>query len=162
MSSRGWTRLPHERRSTDESVSPDSPVASLVRRPTVVIEGVASIAEAARLMRIEGVSALVVDRGRAVVTERDISRGIGAGTGPEEPVSTVATPGPLIVDGSMSVAMCAGVLLNEQLRHVLVSMPDGGLGVVSLRDVSAVLLRHVDPWVWSATAGLPSSEIFLG
>src|SRR5690606_5465990 len=86
----------------------------------------------------------------------------GAGTGPEEPVSTVATPGPLIVDGSMSVAMCAGVLLNEQLRHVLVSMPDGGLGVVSLRDVSAVLLRHVDPWVWSATAGLPSSGVLLG
>ncbi|HEX7100708.1 MAG TPA: CBS domain-containing protein [Acidimicrobiia bacterium] len=162
MRLRDWTRLPHHIHSAAESVSPGSPVAALVRRPTVEIEGIASIAEAARLMRVEGVSALVVDRGRAVVTERDISRGIGAGADPDEPVSTVATPGPIIVDGSMSVAMCAGLLLNEQMRHVLVSMPDGGLGVVSLRDVAAVLLRHVDPQAWAPIADQSLSEIWLG
>lgn len=162
MSLMDWTRHPRTHHATETGVSPDSPVATLITRLTVQIEGIASIAEAARLMRMEGVSALVVDRGRAVVTERDISRGIGAGTDPDEPVSTVATPGPLIVEGSMQVAMCAGLLLNEQLRHVLVSMPDGGLGVVSLRDVTAVLLRHVDPQVWSPVADQPPSEIWLG
>lgn len=161
MGLRDWTRLPRFGHSTTESASPDSPVATLVRRPTVEIEGAASIAEAARLMRVEGVSALVVDHGRAVVTERDISRGIGAEADPEEPVGTVATPGPIIVDGSMSVAMVAGVLLNEQLRHVLVAMPDGGLGVVSLRDVSAVLLRHVDPAVFAPPTEA-FSELWLG
>ena len=62
----------------------------------------------------------------------------------------------------MSVAMCAGLLLNEQMRHVLVSMPDGGLGVVSLRDVAAVLLRHVDPQAWAPIADQSLSEIWLG
>ncbi|MFP3914126.1 MAG: CBS domain-containing protein [bacterium] len=124
--------------------APDSPVITLVERAAVTIEAGASLADAARLMRLEGVSSVLVNGGMAIATERDISRGIGAGVAPEEKVGTVATPHPVVVDGSLSVAKCAGIMLHEEIRHLIVRMPDGSAGVVSLRDVAAVMLRNVE------------------
>lgn len=139
----------------------DAPVSRLVSRPGVGIGRTASLADAAYLMRMQGISSLLVDGGSAIVTERDISRSIGAGGDPQEPVGSVATPHPLIVDGSLTVLECGGMMLEEQVRHVLVAMPDGFTGVVSQRDIVTVLLRDADPKSWAAPEGVPS-ENWLG
>lgn len=147
------------------AVTPDLPVARLVARGPVGIEGTATLADAARLMRIEGVSSLVVDDGASIVTERDICRSIGAGAEPDELVATVATPHPIVIDGSMPIVQCGGIMLEEEVRHVLVSMPEGWTGVVSQRDIVRVLLREADPALWkspAATSGGMPSEIWLG
>lgn len=111
-------------------------------------------------MRMQGVSSLLVDGGSAIVTERDISRS-GAGGDPLEPVATAATPHPLIVDGSLTVLECGGIMLEEEVRHVLVAMPDGFIGVVSQRDIVTVLLRDADPKLWVARDRVPP-ENWLG
>lgn len=41
-------------------------------------------------------------------------------------------------------------MLNEHVRHLVVEV-DGRLGVVSLRDVAAVLLQGADPHLWLAS-----------
>lgn len=140
--------------------TPGEPVSRLVTRPAVGIESTASLAEAAHLMRMQDVSSLLVDGGAAIVTERDISRAIGAGGEPNEAIGTVATRHPLVVDGSLSVLECGGLMLEEQVRHVLVAMPEGYTGVVSQRDIVGVLLRDADPSLWSSTRIPP--ENWLG
>lgn len=146
-------------------ILPASPVALLVSRPPVVIESTETVAEAARLMRVERVSSLLVDGGCGIVTERDISRGVGAGVDPAEPVSSVATPRPFIVDGAVSIMDCAKTLLDEDIRHLVVELPDGSLGVISLRDVAAILMRQADHrhW-WMSSLFVPRipSENWLG
>lgn len=147
------------------AATPESAVASLVDRRAVTIEASASLADAARLMRMEGISSVLVNGGSAIATERDISRGIGAGVDPQERVGGVATPHPMVVDGSLSVAQCAGIMLNEEVRHIVVAMPDGSTGVVSLREVAAVLLRHTELERFATTpvsAGRAYPENWLG
>ena len=104
---------------------------------------------------------MLVDCGSAIVTERDIARCIGAGGDPDEPVGTVATPHPLIVDGSLTVMECGGIMLDKEVRHVLVAMPEGFTGVVSQRDIVTVLVRAADPESWPARERAPS-ENWLG
>lgn len=141
-------RIIHWQKAKATVILPDSPVSRLVSRPAVGTEGTATLAEAARLMRLEGVSSVLIDGGDAILTERDISRGIGAGADPDEPVGIVASPNPITVDASLPIVQCAGILLNEQFRHLVVRMPEGWNGVISLRDVVVVLLQHADPKLW--------------
>lgn len=141
-------------------VTPDAPVSRLVARPAVGIDSTASLMEAAHLMRVQGVSSLLVDGGAAILTERDISRSIGAGGRPKEAVRSVATPHPVVVDGSLSIVEAGGLMLEEQVRHLVVTMPDGFTGVVSQRDIVAVLLRGAEPSLWASGRVLP--ENWLG
>lgn len=154
-------RFTGRRTDRPNRVTVDAPISRLVSRPGVGIERRASLAEAAGLMRMQGVSSLLVDGGSAIVTERDIARSIGAGGDPGEPVGSVATPHPLIVDGSLTVMECGGIMLDEEVRHVLVTMPDGFTGVVSQRDIVTVLVREADPELWAARERVPS-ENWLG
>lgn len=147
---------------TERYALPESPVAVLVTRKAVGIRGDDSLAEAARIMREEDVSALLVDGGNAVITERDISRSIGAGATPDEPLRYVATPGPLMVDAMLPIAQCAGIMLSEGVRHLVVAMPDATRGVVSLRAMVEVLLRHLDPGVWTGPMASVVPENWLG
>lgn len=147
-------------RSRAGGLGSGTPVGRLVTRAAVGVSSSVTLAEAARLMRIESVSALVVDGGAAIVTERDISRGIGAGGDPEERVATVASPHPVAVDGSLSVFECGELMVDQRIRHVLVTTPERFPAVVSLRDIVEVLLNdahatHQDP-------GKPPSENWLG
>ncbi len=157
MMHRRWTGV-----ETESYAVPESPVAVLVRRKAVGVRSSDSLAEAARIMREEDISALLVDGGDAVITERDIARSIGAGAIPDEPVSYAATPRPLVVDGSLPIAHCAGIMLSEGVRHIVVWRPDATRGVVSLRALVEVLLRHVDPNVWTGPAATTGPEIWLG
>jgi signal-transduction protein with cAMP-binding, CBS, and nucleotidyltransferase domain len=141
-----------------------SPVGRLAARPAVGIAGAASLGAAAALMREESVSSVLVDGGRAIITERDIARAFEAGWDRESNVSEAATPNPLRVPASLPILAASATMLNEDVRHLLVDRGDGTIGVVSLRDVVAVLLQAADPntWLTALRTSVETTEIWLG
>lgn len=131
---------------------PHSPVGSLVNRPAVHVHSDDSLAVAGRVMRSHNVSAALVGAGhRAIVTERDITRAIAEDYLPDTPVAEVATPLPISVPGEMTVVAAAAVMLNQEMRHLVVESADGTVGIVSIRDVMAVLLQSTHPELWLAS-----------
>ena len=128
-------------------VSGKSPVSSLLGRPVVTIAPEATLAAAVESMEAAGVSALLVDRLGGIITERDIARALGHGVAVDEPVDGIATPHPLVVPGSTTVVAACALMLNEQVRHLIVDH-DGTFGMISLRDVAAALLQSSDPQIW--------------
>ena len=74
----------------------------------------------------------------------------------------MATPRPLTVDGMLPIARCAALMLSEGVRHIVVAMPDASRGIVSLRAIVEVLLRHIDPTVWTGPTTGAVSENWLG
>ena len=146
-------------------VDPRSPVSKLATREAVAVPESCALAEAVEVMRGADVSALVVGDGAGIVTERDLARALGAGRALTDAVDMIATRNPLTVSGDMTVIAAAGLMLNEHVRHLLVQLDGGTVGVVSIRDVLAVLLQAVDPHVWltSLRVAMESpSEMWLG
>ena len=150
--------------STTVVVSPDSPLWALASRPALAVAGETTLAEAAEVMRAAGVSALLVDGAGGVVTEHDLARALSAGLTGADPVASVATRHPVVVPGTMPVVEAAGLMLNEHVRHLIVELEGGRVGMVSMRDVLAVLLQAADPHLWltSLRAVITPSEAWLG
>lgn len=151
--------------STVRIVHASSPISALVMRPAVTIAGSATLGEAVDRMTAAGVSSVLLEERSGILTERDVTRALGAGLGRDDPAEAAATPHPIVVDGSMAILDACGFMLNEHLRHLLVALPDRSVGVVSLRDVTAVLLQVADPQLWLTTLRVTlesPSEIWLG
>lgn len=146
-------------------VSPSSPLKRLINRTAITIPPDATVADAAAAMEAAGVSALLVEGAGGVVTERDIARATAHGVPGDALVDAVATRYPLVVPGSVSVLEACGVMLNEHLRHLVVAIDGDRVGIVSLRDLAAVLLQASDPHLWLASLRIAvesPSEIWLG
>ena len=129
-------------------VGPNSPVRRLVTRPALRVSVDVTLAEASLAMRRANVSALLVGVDRLIATERDITRGLAAGLNPDALVITVATHHPIIVDPESTIVEAAATMLNEEVRHLLVALSDHDEGIISMRDVMAVLLQAASPQVW--------------
>jgi CBS domain-containing protein len=126
-----------------------SPVEWLVVRPTVRIAPDATLADAGERMARANVSALLVGSGRdGIVTERDLSRAVAAGYSTGATVAEFATPNPITVTGKTPIVDAAALMLNEEVRHLVVAMANGDQGIVSMRAVVAVLLSSADDRVW--------------
>jgi len=143
-----------------------SPLSLLVTRPAVQVAGTATLSAAGALMGAENVSALVVDNGTGIVSERDMTRALAAGLGGDSPVSAVATAAPLTVRADISILDAAAMMLNQEVRHLVVTLSDTTLAVVSLRAVFAVLLQAAQPETWlidlRERIELSQSELWLG
>lgn len=155
-----WLRLFADRGTPHEV--PLVPVRELVAGPAVAVDRATSLREAARIMRSRRVSSLLVDHGKAIVTERDITRAIGAGGHPTETVETVATAAPIRVDSSLSVIAAGHVMLDEQVRHLVVTMSERWLGIVSMRDVVGFLLEQADRQMGVDPPVEETSEYWMG
>jgi signal-transduction protein with cAMP-binding, CBS, and nucleotidyltransferase domain len=146
-------------------VDPNSPVALLAARAAVTVPQTCSLADAVDVMKAEEVSSLVLEGRVGIVTERDLARAHGAGCAATDPVIAIASRHPLSVPGDTTVIAAAGLMLNEQVRHLLVELDTGGIGVVSIRDLLAVLLQALDPHLWLTSLRVAietPSEIWLG
>jgi signal-transduction protein with cAMP-binding, CBS, and nucleotidyltransferase domain len=143
-----------------------SPLSLLVVRSAARISARQSLAEASQLMRQENVSALLVDDGKAIVSERDMTRALAAGLGADCAIGMVATVGPVIAPADMAIVEAAALMLNEEVRHLVVQSGVHGMGIVSLRSVLAVLLQAAQPEPWLAHLRLrveyPHAELWLG
>lgn len=128
--------------------SPRMNVGRLVVRPAVVADPDTSVRDAALMMKAHNVSSMLVGGPSAIVTERDFTNAWRDGLTGAEPVSRIATAEPLGIDADTVVTEAASVMLNHNLRHLVVFDHDSFVGVVSLRAILAVLLQAADPGIW--------------
>jgi CBS domain-containing protein len=144
-----------------------SPVSSLVSRPVVRIHAHDTLILASQVMGSQNVSALLVGPGHvAIVTERDLTRALAAQYPPDTPVGKVATPLPQPVPGTTDILDAAAFMINQEVRHLIVELPDGSDGVVSIRDIMAVLLQAAKPELWLSSlrikVEIPGPEAWPG
>lgn len=142
-----------------------SPLSLLATRRAVTVAPDATLSGALDAMQEAGVTALLVDGAGGLITERDIVRALGRGVALGDLVAAAATPHPLVVPSTMTVVEACAVMLNEHVGHLVVDLGANVLGIVSLRDVAAVLLQAADPHLWLAslrTDICPATEIWIG
>ena len=90
---------------------------------------------------------------------------MAAGLSSDEPIMTVASRDPVRVAADLPLVEAAALMLNDEIRHLIIEFADGRDGVVSLRDIVAVLLQSADPELWLASLRLAvqlPTEIWLG
>jgi CBS domain-containing protein len=142
-----------------------SPVGRLVNREPVCVDSGATLAEAAAVMRSANVSSVLIEAGDTIATERDLTRALAAGLSGDESILTVASRDPVRVGASIPVVDAAALMLNDEIRHLIVEFSDGRRGIVSLRDVVAVLLQTANPELWLTSLRVAvqgPTEIWLG
>jgi CBS domain-containing protein len=117
-----------------------TPVRTLLRREPVVLAPDATILDAARLMREQRVSSvLVLDAGRLVgiVTDRDLrNRVLAAGLDPQRPVADIHTTEPLTVDVNTTAFDAMLLMARMKLNHVPVLEGERVVGMVTSTDVA--------------------------
>lgn len=118
---------------------------ALARAPRLVtIAPDASLRQAAQLMWSEGVSALVVGTPGhriSLLTERDVTRAVADGQPLDTGVLEVASPDPATIDIGATVMAAAVAMLHLGVRHLVVVDRLRAVGLVSMREVMAELLR---------------------
>lgn len=117
-------------------------------RLPVVIAPEATIGMAARVMRVNGVSALVVGHASepvALVTERDLAAAMADARPVDDQVATVASAAPLTVSPDDTVIDAVNLMLREHVRHLIVTRDQRLVAVVSMRDLLAALVAPDEP-----------------
>jgi CBS domain-containing protein len=143
-------------------------VDDLRLRPPVAVAADASLGQAARIMRAHNISALVVGEfgGRvSIVTERDLAQALADARPPETEVGVIASAGPLTVAGDATVMDVATLMLREGIRHLVVTRGDRAVGMVSMRDALAALVKAVTPdtvFVMLERMEIEAPEVWLG
>lgn len=123
-----------------------TPIGQLSLRKLVTVPSGLTLREvASRLEKANVSSALIETHGlpREFVSERDLARGLAKGRGPTDTVETVATKGPVWATTTTTLGEAADMMVQHEIRHLLVLSADGeAVGVLSMRDVFPVLLRR--------------------
>ena len=86
-----------------------------------------------------GLGIVEIDRG-GVITERDVLRAIADGTRLDEArVSDWMTPDPVSVARETPLGDACDLMIDRNVRHLLVREGDALVGVLNMRDVVGVL-----------------------
>jgi CBS domain-containing protein len=112
-------------------------VGELVRRPAVWVDAGTTVAEAARVMRAERISSVLV-RGEppAIVTDRDFrSRVLAEGLGPRTPVREVASAPVHAVPAATPIFEAWKALLERGVHHLAVERDGRIAGVLTANDL---------------------------
>jgi CBS domain-containing protein len=112
-------------------------VAKLVRRPPVWLEAGATAAEAARLMREERISSVLV-RGDppGIVTDRDLTnRVLADGLGPETPLGRILTAPLRTLSAEAPTYEAWAAILDAGVHHLPVVRGGGIVGVLTATDL---------------------------
>ena len=134
---------------TEESVIGPRSRVSMILRPPVRVGIEWTLQETAAAMFAAGASCALVGRDEAIVTERDLARALTAGLGARTGVASVAVTDFVTVDNDTSVVEAAGVMLDNDVRHLVVRNHRGDItGLISLRDMLRVLVDTMDPAIW--------------
>jgi signal-transduction protein with cAMP-binding, CBS, and nucleotidyltransferase domain len=136
---------------------PHTEIRCLVLGAAPVLSPEATIREAAAALHAMNASAALVAGPESIVTERDLTRAWSDGLNGDESIQTVATQHPIVVSGDTPIVDGAALMLNNEIRHLIV-VDNGAAGIVSLRAVMAVLLQAVQPELWLSTLRISITE----
>jgi CBS domain-containing protein len=137
---------------------PRTEIRRLVAGAAPVLGADTTIRETATALRAMNASAALVEGPQFIVTERDLTNAWSTGLGGDEPVKTIASDHPLAVPGDLPVVDAAALMLNREVRHLIV-VDQGHAGIVSLRTVLAVLLQAAQPELWLSTLRVSIAEV---
>jgi CBS domain-containing protein len=112
----------------------------------LLVEPQTTVAEVARLMRVDDCDAVgVMDKGRLVgiVTEKDLVQAIADGVNPQQAkAEVIMSADPATVGADEDVSVVAVKMTRLGIRHLPVVSLDGEpVGLLSARDLLAVLER---------------------
>ncbi|HET7755353.1 MAG TPA: DUF294 nucleotidyltransferase-like domain-containing protein [Anaeromyxobacteraceae bacterium] len=114
-----------------------TPVESLVRRGPVSVASTATIGEAARVMRENDVSAVLVNaEPPGIVTDRDLrNRVLANGLGPDTPVTRIYSHPLRTMPARTAISEAWQTLLDAGVHHLPLTREDGIIGVLSSTDL---------------------------
>jgi CBS domain-containing protein len=125
------------------SLRPDQPVARVMSWPVATIDHDATLAEAAEALAADSIGALLVLRTGdlvGIISERDLVAHVAAGSNLSHLLTGEAMAGELVtVQSDASIAAAARAMVEADVRHLPVMQGNLIAGVVSVRDVVAVL-----------------------
>lgn len=132
-------------------ITPYDRVGKLIARTPVYVHLDATLAAVSVVLAEESIGAALV-RGPhgpvGIVSERDVVLALAEGADPDrERVRDVMTADLAAVDGATSILSAADTMLANEIRHLAVTIGESTIGLVSMRDVMAVLADGVWPAV---------------
>ncbi len=122
-------------------------IASKIVRKVVMIDGNHSVLEASALMAEEFVGSVVITSASKITgifTERDLMmRVVGKKRDPERArIKDVMTKDVVTVSPKDTANYCLNLMKEHRCRHLLVFDGDEFVGIVSLRDMVALLMEE--------------------
>jgi CBS domain-containing protein len=128
--------------------SPTDPVHRIMAWPVVSVPEGATLRRLSQVLDEEriGAALVITDTGEpGIVTEVDVVAALAAGADPDEVWSgDVMTTELVTVRSDSPIIEAAEAMHENRIRHVLVQEAGECVGLVSIRDVLAVLLGHVE------------------
>src|SRR5271169_3344218 len=125
---------------------PQDAIERLVRGPAVSVAENVTLRDVAAVLSEADIGAALVcsDAGSIrMVSERDVARALAGGIDPDNVWSAdVASAGLVTADVRDRILQVAFRMLDEGIRHVAIERDGEVVGVVSSRDVFAVLAEH--------------------
>lgn len=112
-------------------------VGQLVRRPAVWLSAGATVGEAARLMRAERISSVLIrSEPPGILTDRDLrQRVLASGRGPKTPVTEVFSQPVTTMPASLPIFEAWRAVLESGVHHLAIAGPGGIVGVVTANDL---------------------------
>jgi signal-transduction protein with cAMP-binding, CBS, and nucleotidyltransferase domain len=125
---------------------PQDAIESLVRGPAVAVAENVTLRSVAAVLSAADIGAALVrsdDGSIRIVSERDVARALADDADPDTVWSgDVASAGLVTADARDRILQVAFRMLDEDIRHVAIERDGEVIGVVSSRDVFAVLAEH--------------------
>jgi CBS domain-containing protein len=123
----------------------DEAVVTLIARTPVYVSLDATLREAARILAEESIGALLVHgpHGPAgLLSERDIAAALAEGSDADrDRVRDYMTPDLASVTADATIGHAMDRMLANEIRHLVVTRGAATIGLISIRDVAAMLSR---------------------
>jgi CBS domain-containing protein len=123
-----------------------TPMGDLAKRAPITVTPDTTIAAGARKMSEHGISSLLVsddERLLGIVTDRDLrNRVLATGRDPSEPVTTIMTADPLMLDHSSPVLSGIIAMAGRGIHHLPLADAGRVVGMVTTRDLMSLQTHH--------------------
>ncbi|EZQ01729.1 MULTISPECIES: CBS domain-containing protein [Acidianus] len=127
-------------------------IRELISRSPVIVSPDATIVDASKEMKKEGVGSLLVMEGGSpvgIVTERDIIYAIADDLPLNAKVRDLMSTNLVSAEASTEIGDAAILMTTNKIRHLVVTDKGKVIGVISLRDVARALgLITTDLVIW--------------
>jgi CBS domain-containing protein len=125
------------------------PIAAMRLPPAVWLDEDATLHDVARIMTTASVSAVIVGRDAAIVTERDVVCAVARGERPEAPATALATHETARFPDDGPVVAALAEMLHGGLRHLVVVDGEGvPCAVLPLSAAAAFVLDLAEIPSW--------------